>query len=365
MKDLRRGTNKGGPQECIMVGEYRGQKETVAVITRTKDSPVLLRRAIESVLSQTYDNWIHVIVNDGGDPKVVEGVVGEYRDQYDGRLRVLHNPVSKGMEAASNIGIQAVDSTYIVIHDDDDSWSPDFLRQAISALRWWTRRIPSVKGVVTHCARVIEHLEGNVIVTDCVEPFNCWLPAGILRFDLVLHQNPFPPIAFLYERRVWEELGGYCETLPVLGDWEFNVRFLCKYDIAVHPFVLAFYHHRPSAIGGLGNTVIAGVELHEQYRRFLLNKWLREDFLSGKPGIGVYVNLREHIANLLVSTHRSQDLLERMSLPSTRFRLSKIVLAGWKWFSEPGKMEKVKTLLYYLRTLGIRQTLQRIAQWAG
>ena len=39
----------------------------VAIITRTKDRPFLLPRAIDSVLKQTQGDWIHVIVNDGGD----------------------------------------------------------------------------------------------------------------------------------------------------------------------------------------------------------------------------------------------------------------------------------------------------------
>ena len=45
---------------------------TVGIITRTKDRPVLLKRALESVVNQSYEDWHLVIVNDGGDPVVVE-----------------------------------------------------------------------------------------------------------------------------------------------------------------------------------------------------------------------------------------------------------------------------------------------------
>jgi glycosyltransferase involved in cell wall biosynthesis len=38
------------------------------------------------------------------------------------------------MEAASNAGIAACDSDYIVIHDDDDSWCPDFLERTVAFL---------------------------------------------------------------------------------------------------------------------------------------------------------------------------------------------------------------------------------------
>ena len=73
----------------------------VAIITRTKNRVLLLDRAVKSVLCQTFDNWQHVIVNDGGDANPVDELVDRYLDQYAGRLTVIHNTQSKGMEAAS------------------------------------------------------------------------------------------------------------------------------------------------------------------------------------------------------------------------------------------------------------------------
>jgi glycosyltransferase involved in cell wall biosynthesis len=50
----------------------------VAVVTRTKDRPVLLERAIQSVHSQTMKDFIHVIYNDGGDASSVDALVEKY-----------------------------------------------------------------------------------------------------------------------------------------------------------------------------------------------------------------------------------------------------------------------------------------------
>lgn len=79
----------------------------IAVITRTKDRPLLLARCIRTVLEQTETDWIHVIVNDGGDPAPVDAAVKRHADRYRNRVRVIHNATSAGMEAASNIGIRA------------------------------------------------------------------------------------------------------------------------------------------------------------------------------------------------------------------------------------------------------------------
>lgn len=333
-------------------------KGTVAIITRTKNRPFLLKRAIESVLHQSYPNWIHVIVNDGGDVAAVDELMMRYNDHYKGRVHVIHNSTSHGMGAASNAGIKSVDSDYVVIHDDDDSWSPDFLIQAISALRYWSSRIPSVKGVVTHCNRVIEHIEGQIVITDHVEPFNHWMQPGLVSLDWMLHQNLFPPIAFLYERCVIHELGGYREDLPILEDWEFNVRFLMRYDIAVHPVALAFYHHRPSASGALGNNLFADPILHEQYLKLLLNQWLREDLSFGKFGIGSYVNLRQHIAFM---SWKLEELDRRVATINHRSLFS----IFWLWLRVPDKFQKVQKFFEYARKEGIIRTMQRVQDWAS
>ena len=104
----------------------------VAIITRTKDRPLLLRRAMESVLRQTFSNWTHIIINDGGHPALCAMLAAEFRDRYAGRLVLINNNRSAGMQRASNSAIVSSASDYIVIHDDDDSWE---LERRINAAR--------------------------------------------------------------------------------------------------------------------------------------------------------------------------------------------------------------------------------------
>lgn len=111
------------------------QKPKIAVITRTKNRAVLLARAAESVLGQKTENLVWVVVNDGGDKSDVETVVDDFRKKSDNDAVVIHNEISAGMEAASNIGIAASASDYIVIHDDDDSWEPGFLSNCVQLLQ--------------------------------------------------------------------------------------------------------------------------------------------------------------------------------------------------------------------------------------
>jgi len=54
----------------------------VAVITRTKDRVLLLERALQSVHNQSMSDFVHVIINDGGDPGPVEPA-GTSRVEHD------------------------------------------------------------------------------------------------------------------------------------------------------------------------------------------------------------------------------------------------------------------------------------------
>ncbi len=247
----------------------------VAVITRTKDRPVLLRRAARSVGGQGRADYCWVVVNDGGDHAAVDAVLAQ-ADVAADRIKVIHNPHSLGMEAASNIGIRSVDSDFVVIHDDDDSWDPAFLERMVGYLEGQSR--PAYAGVVCHSTYVSEEIRDEQIVTLVQKPYQNKLMAVDL--EAVIERNLFPPISFLFRRSAWERVGGYDETLPVLGDWLFNMEFLLQGDIGVLPEMLAFYHHRDSGehlVPAYENSVVGQVALHQKYTAVVRNRFMRNN----------------------------------------------------------------------------------------
>lgn len=244
-----------------------------AIITRTKNRNALLPRAIESVLGQGCADWIHVIVNDGGDREAVERLVERYRERYRGRLLVIHHDVSLGMEAASNRGIAAVDSRFVLIHDDDDSLHPEFLATTAALLE--QPPFDTVRAVATHALRVDEVMRGDRAEAVGSSLFRDLGP--LLSLVDVANTNPCPPISFLFRRDSWEEIGRFDESLPVLGDWDFLLRLVGRYDVCVVQRPLANYHIRPALAGGdYSNTVTAGLDRHRLYDTRVRNRYARE-----------------------------------------------------------------------------------------
>jgi glycosyltransferase involved in cell wall biosynthesis len=276
------------------------ERPTVGIVTRTKNRSVLLRRAIESVIHQTYPDWRMVIVNDGGDPGETEFLAGHYAEAAAGRIRIIHNPKSLGMEGASKVGLEAIDSDLLILHDDDDSWSPEFLSVAVNELQHMQKKFPSTQGVTTYSHVVWETVRGNLVEILSCEPFNEWVPPGFLSLDRMLAGNFIPPISFLFTRKAYQDVGSVYEVIPYLGDWDFLVRLLCRFDVYMIPQFLAFYHWRQgSEPGALSNTVTAEIDQHRFYHQQRLNAWLREDFASGRFGAGTYANLRMHLETLI------------------------------------------------------------------
>ncbi len=261
------------------------KRARVSIITRTKDRPVLLQRAFESVASQTFNEFQWVVVNDGGERDGVQAIV-DAAAAAGMFVTVVHNPQSLGMEAASNRGIKEAEGEFLVIHDDDDSWQPEFLQQTVSFLD----NNVEYGGVVAHALRVFEKFDGKTVQIYRKKPHNKYL-TGIYLADMA-ETNHFPPISFLFKREIYDELGGFNEDLPVLGDWDFHLRYTYRADIGVVREPLANYHIRPAittASGAYGNTVTAGADKHQKYDALLRNKWLREDLQTGKFGLGTLV----------------------------------------------------------------------------
>jgi glycosyltransferase involved in cell wall biosynthesis len=269
----------------------------VAVVTRTKDRPHLLGRAQRSVAGQNYRDLVWVLVNDGGARGPVDEIVE--RARRDGlEVVVVHRAESAGMEAASNAGLAAAPpSEYVVIHDDDDSWEPRFLEATVGLLEA-RGRAAATQGAVAHALRVFERLDGERVEVLRSVPHSPELKQ-ISLFQMARLDVVPPPISFLYRRSVLDVIGSYREDLPVLGDWEFNLRFLRRFDIEVVPEQLANYHLRQAPDSGVyGNTVTMQLPLHGQVANRLRNELLRQDLDAGIVGMGWVVNAAHELKQL-------------------------------------------------------------------
>ena len=253
----------------------------VTIVMRTKDRPLLLRRALHDVLAQDYTGWRLHLVNDGGEAGAVERLVGELAHDLAGRMRVWHNPRSLGMETASGQALAGVQTAFFAIHDDDDTWEAQFLSRTVAFLE--AEEHAEDVGVVTAHTLIRERIAGESVLQEEARPGADI--AGFADLASLMAGNRTPPISLLFRTSLLAQIDGFDPRLPVLGDWEFALRALSLGDIGEIDEPLARYHERRKPEDpAYGNTVTEGRKLHLQTGRRLRNAALRT-LLGAQPDL--------------------------------------------------------------------------------
>jgi len=99
----------------------------VSVVIPHYNQPRWLQEAIESVLSQTFQDFEIIVVDDGStDPPHLEGIL-------DKRIRFVRE-VHKGVSAARNLGLRLANGQYVALLDADDLYLPKKLARQVEVL---------------------------------------------------------------------------------------------------------------------------------------------------------------------------------------------------------------------------------------
>ncbi|TVU62485.1 glycosyltransferase [Paenarthrobacter nitroguajacolicus] len=259
----------------------------ITIVTRTKNRPIFLARALDDIFAQTSQDFELVVVNDGGDPADVERLTSQRSDAEQARITTLHHSESVGMEAASNAGIKAGSGEFVVIHDDDDFWAPTFLERTVAYLDDPAHAAQA--GVMVRTEIVIEEL-----VEDRIEPVRreiFWADMRQITLADMLRINRAVPISFLYRRSLHDAVGYYNEDLPVVGDWEFHLRVLSHSRVGfLDGEPLAFWSQRPESEGHDGNSIFAKAAEHAHYDALVRDEHLRDGVAQGGLGTVLYLS---------------------------------------------------------------------------
>ena len=88
-----------------------------------------LRKCVDSLLAQDYDNYEIILVDDGSTDdswSIIQEYISRFRGLEDERIRGIHQE-NGGLSAARNTGIAAARGEYLCFVDSDDYWEPNVL----------------------------------------------------------------------------------------------------------------------------------------------------------------------------------------------------------------------------------------------
>jgi glycosyltransferase involved in cell wall biosynthesis len=230
----------------------------VSVVIPTYDRIETLPRSLDSVINQTFSDWELIVVDDGSTDGTDEMILRDYP-----AVR-LHRQENAGVSAARNAGVALVSGEWIAFLDSDDAWLPEKLERQLSALanepelrlshtdEIWIRNDRSVNQPKAYAKG------GGGIYHRCL-PLCCICPSSVL-----------------LRRDLFDEIGGFDETLPVCEDYDLWLRITAREPV----------HYLAEALvrkyGGHEDQLSTTTWGMDRYRIRALEKILSEEILSPK-----------------------------------------------------------------------------------
>jgi glycosyltransferase involved in cell wall biosynthesis len=196
----------------------------ITTIIPTYRRPELLRRAIRSVLSQTYPHF-QVCIYDNASGDETAAVVAQLgRD--DPRVKYHCHPENIGMSANFTYGMERIDTPYFSILSDDDYLLPTFYETALAGFAAHPDAMLSGGSVVSMTeAGQITHI-----------PMDLWERAGYFSppdglFEWTIPKHPYIT-ALLFRADVIGHVG-YLDPQLLNADYDFEWRVVSRFPYVV------------------------------------------------------------------------------------------------------------------------------------
>ncbi len=217
----------------------------ITTVIPTYRRPAMLRRAIRSVLSQTFPDF-RVCVYDNASGDETAAVVDEFR-RKDSRVEYVCRPNNIGAFANFMDGAKRVETPFFSFLADDDLMLPHFLETALLGFQ----RHP--EAALSILSTFLMSPSGLIIaVTNLRWPEGLLLPPSGMLSTLDLG-NPGLQ-AMLIRKAVWDEFGGFDEATDPAGEYDFDLRVMARLPVIASkkPGAIQVMHCGTStAAGGL------------------------------------------------------------------------------------------------------------------
>jgi glycosyltransferase involved in cell wall biosynthesis len=102
-----------------------------SIVIPTYNHAHFMRRCLDSLISQTYQHWEAIIVNNFSEDNTIEIIEG-YNDP---RIRLINNANGGAIAVSRNKGISQAKGNWICFLDSDDWWYPNKLEETLKYLQ--------------------------------------------------------------------------------------------------------------------------------------------------------------------------------------------------------------------------------------
>ncbi len=197
----------------------------VSVVMPTYNRRYIVAEAVRSVLSQTYQDFELLVIDDGSTDDTAQVA----KSFSDSRIRYIRLKKNGGVAAATNKGLREASGEFISFLDSDDLWKPNKLECNVTYLD----SHPEIQAVFSD----LEKFDGDTYCSSFMRttPFFSKLltaasyPEGIalpqrFMYLCLLQEVPVKPSTLTVRRKAVQRTGEFNEVSPSGQDWEFFLR---------------------------------------------------------------------------------------------------------------------------------------------
>ena len=194
-----------------------------------------VRKAIDSVLGQTYQDFELVIVDDGSTDSSAEIA----QRCIDGKSNcILQYQKNAGVSMARNKGVAVSHGDYLCFLDADDWWEPTFLEEILNLIS----EFPDAGIYGTNYTIVNETKQKTAVAEIGVER---GFEKGYINYCQVYAKTLAMPLwtgAVCMSRMVFDEMGGFPTGIKLGEDFLLWIRVVLKYKVAYLNKALSYYN---------------------------------------------------------------------------------------------------------------------------
>ena len=237
--------------KCILLLKRNHKKTEMvfSVIIPLFNKAPYIRKALESVLAQTYTDYELIIVDDGS----TDGSFTIAKQFIDERLKIkgkensgaetngyklspinykLIRQANSGVSAARNNGVAQSHGDYIAFLDADDWWEPTYLERM-------AQLIEGYPDAGLYACNYVYYKPGKTHVALNI-------PTGYINYPKAYYESDAMPVwtgAAMIPRKVYDEMGGFPLGIKLGEDFLLWSKIALRYPVAFLNEPLAYYNN--------------------------------------------------------------------------------------------------------------------------
>lgn len=221
------------------------EKIKVSLITVSYNSEKTIKRTIESVLKQTYDN-IEYIVIDGASKDDTVKIIEEYKSKFNGRLKVISEP-DDGMYYAMNKGIKIASGEIVGIINSDDWYEEDAVSKVVKKYEQMSNK----KHLILYGAL-------RFWIDDDWDNISIRSHKGLMS-DMIAH-----PACFV-TRDVYEDVSVFDTRFKYVADYDFMLRMSKDERVVFEPLFEILANMQAGGASGTRNAWLERLQLQNEW----------------------------------------------------------------------------------------------------